>query len=229
MELISHLLCWLFPLRCVSCGLPANHETRKLCNTCLSVIETFTYQQTNNLLHRPEIKRHLYKPNYEMLISSAPYQAPISTWIQGLKFQGHLYFARLLAELFLETLTARDDWESANCIIPIPLHRQRRQQRGFNQAEEIAAHFQRALSIPLDCISLTRPMLTQAQSDLDLKSRRKNIRNAFNYSGPAYQHVILFDDVITTGATIREATRILKKAGVQKVSVWTICATLKQE
>lgn len=228
MEFIKRCFMWMFPLRCVCCGLPANHRTRKLCHTCNSVLTKFSYDETNNLLHRPDIKRHLVKPNYDMLIAATPYQAPISHWIQGLKFNQNMYFARLLAEVFLEVLSSRDDWEPADCIIPIPLHQQRQRERGFNQATEIATYFQRALSIPLDLRSLTRPMRTKAQSALDKSERRKNIRNAFDYQGPAYAHVILFDDVITTGSTLKEATRILKKAGVKKVSVWTICATLKQ-
>lgn len=228
MDILHRCFTWLFPLRCVSCGLPANHDTRKLCNTCHGDLNKFTYQNTHNLLRRPDIKRHLYKPNYHMLIAAAPYQPPVSQWVQGLKFHQQIYYARLLAEVFIDVLIARDDWESADCIMPIPLHQQRLRERGFNQATEIATYLQRALSIPLDVKSLTRPMTTQAQSALDLQERRKNIRNAFTYDGPVYSHVILFDDVITTGATIREATRILKKAGIKRVSVWTICATLKQ-
>lgn len=228
MEFISRCFTWLFPLRCVGCGLTAKHNTRKLCQTCYNDLEQFDYQHTKNLLHRPEIKRHLHKPNYEQLLSYAPYQAPVSLWIQGIKFHQQTYYIKLVAQLFLESLAQHGEWEAVDCIIPIPLHPQRRRERGFNQAAEIAAHFQRALSIPLDLKSLTRPISTKAQSSLDFNERRKNIRNAFVYDGPAYEHVILFDDVITTGTTIREATRILKKAGIKKVSIWTICATLKQ-
>ncbi|HEX7342007.1 MAG TPA: ComF family protein, partial [Rhodanobacteraceae bacterium] len=109
-------------------------------------------------------------------------------------------------------------------IVPVPLHRARLRQRGYDQAQQLARQIARRLRLPLrdDCLQRTRA--TSAQSTLDAVARRRNVRGAFRLrDGVALPaHVALFDDVLTTGATLAECARVLRRAGVARVDVWAL-------
>jgi len=123
--------------------------------------------------------------------------------------------------------TALDDGTIAalpNAIVPVPLHPTRLRERGYNQALELAKPLAREFGLVLAPGLLRRTRATAAQSDLDAVARRNNLRGAFevdtNHAAPA--HVALLDDVMTTGTTLREAARTLKRAGVARVDVWVL-------
>jgi len=112
----------------------------------------------------------------------------------------------------------------ADLIVPVPLHPTRLRERGYNQALELAKPLAREFSLVLAPGLLRRTRATAAQSDLDAVARRKNLRGAFevdtSHATPA--HVALLDDVMTTGTTLREAARTLKRAGIGRVDVWAL-------
>jgi len=114
-------------------------------------------------------------------------------------------------------------------IIPVPLHRTRLRERGFNQALEIARPIARSLSIPVDYKSCERVRKTSAQSLLPAAERRKNIKGAFRVTRPiAARHVAILDDVMTTGHTVQELAATLRKAGVERIDVWVVARTSLQ-
>ncbi len=107
-------------------------------------------------------------------------------------------------------------------LIPVPLHNLRMIKRGFNQSCELTNYVSKALDIPMLTTALRRHRNTKAQSGLSRKQRMKNVRGAFYWHGsikPAH-HVALIDDVMTTGTTVTECARVLKKAGAKRVDVW---------
>ena len=110
-------------------------------------------------------------------------------------------------------------------LIPIPLHPRRLRERGYDQALELARPLARRLDLPLRAQALVRARDTAAQSRLDARQRRRNLRGAFAWRGdiavPA--HVVLIDDVMTTGATLHSAAQTLRRAGVLRVDAW-VCA-----
>ncbi|MBT2748394.1 ComF family protein [Lysobacter sp. ISL-42] len=110
-------------------------------------------------------------------------------------------------------------------LIPIPLHRARLRERGYDQALELAPPLARELRLPLLDDALLRLRNTPAQSRLDAAHRRRNLRDAFAWRGAASvpAHVVLIDDVMTTGATLHAAARTLRRVGVQRVDAW-VCA-----
>jgi predicted amidophosphoribosyltransferase len=110
-------------------------------------------------------------------------------------------------------------------LIPIPLHRERLRERGYDQALELARPLARELRLPLLDDALLRLRNTPAQSRLDAAHRRRNLRDAFAWRSTASvpAHVVLIDDVMTTGATLHAAARTLRRAGVQRVDAW-VCA-----
>jgi len=112
------------------------------------------------------------------------------------------------------------------CIIPVPLHKHRLHERGFNQALELARLIARQLKVPLNYSLCRREKATPFQSGLSARQRKQNLRNAFNViQTPAYNHVAIFDDVVTTGSTVNELARQLKEEGVEIIEVWAIART----
>lgn len=107
-------------------------------------------------------------------------------------------------------------------LVPVPLSAHRLAERGFNQAWEIARPLARALGLPSDPVLLQHRRDTATQHTLDLASRQVNLRDAFRLSRPrslAGRHVALADDVMTSGAALDEAARVLKAHGAARVSV----------
>lgn len=148
------------------------------------------------------------------------YAWPLDRLETRYKFSAHLAAGRTLAALWQERLPV----ELPQAIVPVPLHHARLRQRGYDQTLELACRIAAQMHLPLldDC--LHRQRATRAQSTLDAVARRRNVRGAFGLrEGAALpDHVALFDDVLTTGATLGECARALRRAGVQRVDVWAL-------
>jgi ComF family protein len=167
-----------------------------------------------------------HPPPYERCIAAWRYEPPLDYFVQRLKFNKDLVFARLLAGLFAEHLkkvyTKQED--KPDVIIPVPLHPKRLRERGFNQSVEIAKVVARQLGIPLDIRACTRPKMTQPQAELPAEQRKQNVRGAFAFHPTAtYRRIALLDDVMTTGHTVNELTKTIQKASKSSVEVW-VCA-----
>jgi len=106
-------------------------------------------------------------------------------------------------------------------LVPIPLHRARAAERGFNQAEVLAEKLSRQLGFPV-ARGLRKRKATDPQSVLSERERRKNLRGVFSWEGPAPERALLIDDVFTTGSTMTEAAKVLLRSGVKEVYVWTL-------
>lgn len=161
-------------------------------------------------------------PNFDETRAPFHYDKAMQYLITQLKFHDRYSHARLLGNLMADHLA--DDGERPDCIIPMPLHPKRYQERGFNQALEIARHVARQLDITLDYRSCIRTRDTRHQIELAANRRRKNMRQAFDTISPlTYNHVAILDDVMTTGATADALAGALKRRGVARVDVW-VCA-----
>ncbi len=219
------------PNRCVLCRLITNNKIA-LCNCCANDLEYFDYRQFNNLLLRPDIRQGIKQPRFDSLISLAPYQWPFDQWITDLKFKEQHQLGELMAQqLFklVQNLLQNSTENTPDAILPMPIHRNRRFMRGYNQSKLIAQVLGTQLHIPLDTQSLNRVKSTSAQSGLNKKDRQSNVKQAFEYTGPIYKHVGVIDDVITTGSTLNEVCKVLKERGIERISVWTICAVPLQK
>jgi len=150
------------------------------------------------------------------------YGFPLDRLLPRLKFHGDLAAGRLLAQAMAVACGAR---ARPDVLVPVPLHRARLRQRGYNQALELARPLGRMLGLPVRADLLQRRRNTTAQSRLDAGARAANLRGAF--AVPARldppPHVALVDDVMTTGATLNAAADALQEAGVERVTAW-VCA-----
>ena len=124
-------------------------------------------------------------------------------------------------------------------VVPVPLHRTKHAQRGFNQARSLAAEALRSLGkthpawkLRLASKTLMRLRATESQAGLTLRQRRMNVRGAFTVTDPAavtMRHVLLVDDILTTGATARAAARALVRAGAASVWVATLARATRND
>jgi ComF family protein len=137
--------------------------------------------------------------------------------IHHLKYSERISLARPIGNLLRECLR-REPFSAAAAIVPAPLYRSRERERGFNQAELLASQLGR----PVDMRCLRRKKNTPSQTGLTRAQRAANLRGAFEARGPAPESVIVLDDVYTTGATVNEIARTLKRAGTRRVEVLTV-------
>jgi ComF family protein len=159
-------------------------------------------------------------PPFDGSHAALRYGFPLDRLLPRLKFHGDLAAGRLLAELGAEALAAAP---RPQLLLPVPLHPARLRQRGYDQALELARPLAQALGLPLCADRLRRQRATAAQSELGAQARKRNVRDAFALrASPLPAHVAVFDDVMTTGATLAECCRLLKRAGVARVDAWAI-------
>lgn len=167
-------------------------------------------------------------PHFDATLALFAYAFPVEHFVQGLKYQGRLPLAGLFAETFAATLAARTG-RRIDCIVPLPLHPLRLRERGFNQALEIARPLAHKLDLPLLASACMRQLDTAPQTSLPWKARGNNVRDAFHCSiDLSGMSVAVVDDVMTTGATLNEFARTLKKHGAAHVTNWVAARTLRK-
>lgn len=156
-------------------------------------------------------------PPFARAVVALDYRFPIDAAIRRFKFHGRLQYAPAFAEVLLHVSGSLPP--DVDALLPVPLHRWRQVRRGFNQATELAVPVSRALGLPL-VANVRRRIATPYQSGLDAASRRRNLKSAFAVRGTLRaRHVVIVDDVVTTGETCRQLANCLAKAGVGNVSV----------
>lgn len=150
------------------------------------------------------------------------YARPVDGFVQALKYRHRLELARVFGERLADALAPRVAG-SVDLIVPVPLHRARLRERGYNQSLELARPIAARLSLSLDyrCLWRTRP--TAPQASLALRERQRNVRGAFAAApNVAKLRVAVVDDVMTTGHTVNAAARCLRAAGAKEVQVWVL-------
>lgn len=183
--------------RCPQCAEPTTHGER--CGACLK--EAPHFARTHALFL---------------------YEFPVDRIIHALKYGHQLAVAGWLGEA-LAALPV-----DADLLMPLPLHPSRLAERGFNQSIEIARPLARRLRRPLILDALIRSRATPAQAELPLKERARNVRGAFECRQDlGGRSVLLVDDVMTSGATLDEAARVLKLHGASRVEVAVAARALK--
>ena len=188
---------------CVSCALPLDISTptTRICGQCQH--KTPPFQQCHTLFH---------------------YQPPINRLISHLKFNQQLLYARVFGQLMAQHMRQHYTPSTLpDMVIPVPLHKRRLRERGFNQAQEVARICAKQLSIPLNTQHCHRDKHTSHQLELSAIERHRNMSKAF--SSKAFKPnmcIAIVDDVMTTGTTLRELSLCLKKSGCQEIHLWCI-------
>jgi len=221
-RLIARAFDWLLPPRCVLChreGWPTG-----LCDGCLAELPGVTHGCTicAAVLPAPGVCGACLKrpPAFDETVAAFEYRAPVDRLIQSLKYGHDLAVARAFGREM--ALRSRD--LSFERIIPVPLHRRRLAERGFNQSVELARASARLHRSGLDLSCVRRVLETPSQAGLKLKERRRNLRGAFVADARLDgETVLVVDDVMTSGATLDRLAEALKAAGAARV-INLVCA-----
>ena len=214
---------------CVLCGVEA--ADARLCADCAVLLErneSACARCAEPLpLPTPLCGKCLQQPPaFDAAWAGYLYRAPFDHLVQRLKFNNALAVGRALlpdwSAALREHLSTRAE-APPQALIPIPLHQARLRQRGYNQAQELARGLGRELELPVSPTALSRTRATAPMPGMDLKSRRRNVRGAFAVGAASLpSRVALVDDVMTSGATLNEAAKTLKRTGVEWVEVWVL-------
>lgn len=241
MRFFSPLLDILYPSFCPVCGLK---NTFNLCLSCWEKIEPFNsplcpkcgrpFSSEVAVSHSPD---HLCsdcrdtRSYFDRAISVGPYEGTLAEAIHLFKYRGRKGLARPLGKIMVQYLSSNSSlFPTASLkIIPVPLHPKRLRQREFNQSLLLAKWVSKALAIPLILDNLQRIRWTRPQIELKGKERLVNVRGAFalkDHNAMEGNSFLLIDDVYTTGATVKECSNVLKKAGAKKVYVLTLARAI---
>lgn len=215
----------LAPGCCLACG-HALADTNTLCTGCQQQLETIPdpclwcaepNQRDDTICPRCRLN----PPRWQRMRIPFHYRGLVREYLIQLKFDEALHLAYTLTQY--GDFAFRDIESRPEVLIPVPLHESRLLERGYNQADEIARLWSQSTGIGIDRHALRRGRATRSQSGLSAGQRTANVHGAFTF-GPkrAYRHVAIVDDIVTTGSTIDEITRLLHRDGVEFVEVWAL-------
>jgi ComF family protein len=222
---VDHALDALLPSHCLLCG-ARGQGALSLCAACEADMPRNATCCTRCALPletpAPLCGRCIkHTPPWDASWVPFRYEWPLAQLESRFKFSGDLASGRTLSLLWGASQAPHD---LPGAIVPVPLHPSRLRKRGYNQALELAKPLAKRFGVPVIHDALRRTRATHAQTELTAIQRRRNVRGAFavNADGNIPEHVAVLDDVFTTGATLAECVRVLKRAGVQRVDVWAL-------
>lgn len=224
-SIIARLTPWRIPSVCVVCH-QYHPDAQTVCSLCCELLVRIGLGCSICRLPLPDgdflqcghcIK---HKPAFDAVFSAYSFEEPLRTLLHEFKYQQGLHLRSLLTQLMLDALPSH--FIKPDCLIPVPMHPDRIRQRGFNQSAELARLLARKLTIPLANHLCTKTINTAAQASLDGQSRRQNLKGAFRAKPGKMRHIMLIDDLLTTGSTANELAATLKQQGVARVDVWCL-------
>lgn len=235
----QRLLSTIYPPLCLLCGAEGqlvDGDVVDICDACHEALQlnecccyrcgipiTTNGEMCGSCLNKPPLFETIYAPFL--------YKADIKRLLIALKFNRKLSHARLLGNLMAEKLAAHfvANRLMPDAIVPVPLHSKRRRERGYNQALELVRPLAKRYKIPINRQLVVRKTATAQQTKLSADERKRNLRGAFvlNEGCRVPRHIVIFDDVVTTGATVNELAKTLKRAGAQRIDVWAIARVPK--
>jgi ComF family protein len=192
---------WLPDACCAVCALPL--ASGRVCGACLDC-----------------------PPRFERVEAALAYRYPADALIQAYKYGNRLALARLLGELLSQRVTRNGDAD-VDALVAMPLSNARLAERGFNQALEIARVIATHTGITLLARACRKVVDTPAQASLPWDERARNVRRAFVCDADlAGMRIAVVDDVLTTGATLNELARVMRREGAAEVRGWVVARTL---
>jgi len=230
---------WFYPRHCHNCGEPlVEQESEIFCRDCLAEL-------ADSAIKEPMCRQcglplagaaadplcglcHQEGPHFDVARALFPYASPVGPLVRSLKFHGEYYLGDLLLRRELDLGWMPQAVAQVDGIVPVPLHWRRRIERGYNQSLLLARVVARHLGVKLLRRSLKRTRYTSQQARLTRPKRRENVRGAFTVKNEERLkglRLLLVDDVMTSGATASECAKVLKKAGVRGVNVFTLART----
>lgn len=225
----------IFPHNCIVCTAPV-HTRISLCRSCE---EQLPWQPPGcrycgiMLTHADDSSSVCGKcqqalPAFDSCHALFEYCSPVQELISNFKYQHQFAPGKVFGQLLMQAFKRHyEDRLLPELLIPVPLHKRRLQQRGFNQSALLAKEISKNCSIPTDISSCIRQFSTPAQRGLNATDRARNIFNAFSVNSSVGRRsmpdrVAIIDDVVTTTATVNELAWTLRQVGVREIDVWAL-------
>lgn len=217
----------VYPSLCCHCGEPLVGDERDLCTTCLSQL-TWT--------------RHAASPANDVetrFVGRVPCQSAaallyfhqggvVQSVVHQIKYRGNLRLARQFGRLLGSELLASGRFADVDCLVPVPLHRRRKWQRGYNQSEVLCKAMAEVLHKPVVTGNLIRRRYTTSQTHKNRQDRMDNMKEVFAVRHPERfvdRHILLVDDIVTTGATTENCYSSLRDIPGLRISIAALAAT----
>jgi ComF family protein len=222
--------CTPFSSICILC---AKNKNQMICSDCVNNLPFNVYPcpvcaEAMPVLTEVSCGRcHKIERYYDKIIAPYLYQEPIDKALMKLKY------ARSITELglveFLISTIAENVPRIPNILIPMPMHRNRLRQRGFNQAHEVAKIFAKTGEFKVVWDKCHRKIVRKSQFECNLAARQRNVKASDFVISPLFRakSVTIVDDVVTTATSVNEFAKALKKHGVEQVYVWALCRTVR--
>ena len=231
--LLDTLLELFYPSNCVGCGYPQDAGTL-LCDKCKETSPRIRapYCRCCSRPFQGLIIGEFTCPNcedrtpaFDCAVSNYQAKGVLRDLIHRFKYGRQFYLRRVLTQYLVEAMQdTRIQADPADCVVPVPLHPTRLRERGFNQADALATTLSKRTRLPvLRCIE--RRLYTNTQTRFDRVERMQNLRNAFALRKNVDvrgKHLLLLDDVLTTGSTLHECALVLRAAGAESVRAITV-------
>ena len=200
------------------CGICDKINKKNLCKKCELKIKKYE-------INKIEDYRNDNLKYFDYQIKVFRYENIIREKIIDYKFNEKAYLYKTFEKMILKTKKTYSFLKKYDIILYVPMFKKHKLIRGYNQSELIAQRLSNVLGIKLEKNNLVKIIETKKQSTLTKNQREKNVKNAFKLKNPEKikdKKVILFDDIYTTGSTVNECSKILKKAGATEIAILTI-------
>lgn len=222
--MITDFIALIFPNVCASCGKSLYKNERTICTYCSYYLPKTNFHFDSN---NPVAK--IFWGRVPIHAAAAYYGfnkgGKVQRLIHQLKYKGHKQIGTTIGKWYGHELNYCDDFNTVDTVIPVPLHSKKQKKRGYNQSDSFAEGLAESMKVTADLTSLYRAYESDSQTKKSRFSRWQNVeaifqlRNTENLEG---KHILLVDDVITTGATLEACAHTLLKVPDVKVSIATI-------
>jgi ComF family protein len=227
MYIINAILDLFFPRYCLMCDTRLLLEENTICLHCnIRLPRTFLWSNpTNNNL----AKRFWGKLPIEQAVAYLYYypQSPTANIVYAFKYRQEPYTAEYMGAMMAKEIGTTEFFSDIDCLIPIPITKQRLRKRGYNQSEKLAQGIESVVHIPVIANAVKRIKSNISQTKLEKFDRPDNIKQAFELTSHAGRltgkHCLIIDDVITTGSTTAECAKEILKVQGTKVSILSLC------
>ena len=225
--LVADFISLIYPELCVICGEPLMGNEKFFCLSCFLKLPRTNYHliPENQAIERLAGKVLLEKASSYFYYNKGGVAQKL---VAEIKYKGNQKLGEWIGSHLAKDMISSGFFQGVDCLVPVPLYQSKEKKRGFNQAEKIAEGIARVTKIPLETNNVFRERANTSQTRKGIFERWENTQNLFNLKDPELlkgKHILLIDDVLTTGSTLEAVAQSLLKSQGVKISILTLAIT----
>jgi ComF family protein len=226
-KLFANFISLLYPELCVICGEPLIENEKFFCFACFLKLPKTNYHliPENKAIERLSGKVSLEKASAYFYYNKGGIAQKL---VAEIKYRGNRSLGEWIGVHIAKDMISSGFFQGIDCMVPVPLHRSKEKKRGFNQAKKIAEGISQVTKIPMETANVFRAKSNTTQTKKGLFDRWKNTLNIFQIKDPELfkeKHILLIDDVLTTGSTLEAVAQSLLKSQGVKISILALAIT----